>query len=71
MQWFYCCCCLALAGLVAADVLAIRWWFEERQLVVDCQVVKTALVCQISALEMPCAEAVYVVDLKLGDLLSV
>ena len=34
------------AGLVAADVLVVRWWLEERQLVLACQLVKTAAVCQ-------------------------
>ena len=33
----------AEAGLVAANVLAVRWWLEERQLVVVGQVVKTAV----------------------------
>ena len=28
------------AGLVAADVLAVRWWLEERWLVGACPVVK-------------------------------
>ena len=37
----------AEAGLVAADVLAVRGlWLEERQLVVACHLVKTAAVCQ-------------------------
>ena len=32
---------------MAADVLAVRqWWFEERQLVLVCQLVKTAVVYQ-------------------------
>ena len=35
-----------MAGLVVADVLAVRWWLEERQLVVAGWVVKTAVVCQ-------------------------
>ena len=39
---FYCGCCLvvadcggakSVAGLMAADVLAMRWWLEERQLI--------------------------------------
>ena len=35
------------AGLVMTDVLAVRWWrMEERQLVLACQLVKTAAVCQ-------------------------
>ena len=37
----------AEAGLVAADVLTVRpWWLEERRLVLACQLVKTAVVCQ-------------------------
>ena len=33
-------------GLVVANVLAVRqWWLEERQLVLACQLVKTAVVC--------------------------
>ena len=48
---FYCGCCLAFAdrqaGLVAADMLAVRrWWMEERGLVLMCQLVKTAEVYQ-------------------------
>ena len=32
---------------MAADVLVVRpWWSEERQLVVVCQLVKTAAVCK-------------------------
>ena len=35
----------AEAGLVAADVLAVRWlWLEERRLVVACQLVKITVV---------------------------
>ena len=35
------------AGLVAADVLAVRQlWLEDRQLVLACWLVKTAVVCQ-------------------------
>ena len=38
---------IAEAGLVAADVLAVRWWWlEERWLVLACQLMKTAAVCQ-------------------------
>ena len=37
----------AEAGLVADDALAVRqWWFEERKLVLVCQLVKTAVVYQ-------------------------
>ena len=37
----------AEAGFVAADVLAVwRWWLEETWLVLVCQLVKTAAVCQ-------------------------
>ena len=36
-----------MAGLVAADVLAVRWWLmEERRLVLACWLEKTAEVCQ-------------------------
>ena len=34
------------SGLVAADVLAVRWWLEERWFRVVCQLVKMAVVCQ-------------------------
>ena len=35
-----------MAGLVAADVLAVlRWWLEERQLVLACQLIKIAVQC--------------------------
>ena len=37
----------AAAGLVAADVLAVRqWWLEERRLVVVCLLVRMAAVCR-------------------------
>ena len=37
----------AEAGLVAADVLAVRqWWLEEKWLVLACHLVKTDVVCQ-------------------------
>ena len=36
----------AEAGLVAADVLAVWWWLEERWLVGAGRVVKTVVVCQ-------------------------
>ena len=37
----------AEAGRLAADVLAVRWWWlEERQLVLVCRLVKTIAVCQ-------------------------
>ena len=36
----------AEAVLVAADVLAVWWWLEERQLVVAGRVAKTAAVSQ-------------------------
>ena len=53
-QMFYCGCCLALddcrgggAGLLAADVFAVRrWWLEERQLVLVGPQMKTVAVCQ-------------------------
>ena len=51
-QVFYCSCCLTLDDSGggcgwAGDVLAVGWcWLEERRLVVACQLVKTAVVCQ-------------------------
>ena len=37
----------AETGLVVADVLAVqRWWLKKRRLMVVCQVVKMAAVCQ-------------------------
>ena len=36
----------AEAGLVSADVLTVRWWLKERQLVDACHLVKTVVVCQ-------------------------
>ena len=36
-----------MAGLVVIDVLAVRWWWlEERQLVLICQLVNTAVMCR-------------------------
>ena len=53
-QLFCCSCCLASAaaeaaeaGLPAADVLVMRWWWlEERRLVLVCPQVKMVAVCQ-------------------------
>ena len=51
VQWLYCCCCLgtankeAEAGLATADVLAVLWWLEERQLVDVGNLVKTIVGC--------------------------
>ena len=37
----------AEAGLLVADVLAVKgWWLEERQLVLACRLVKTDALCQ-------------------------
>ena len=33
-------------GLVDADVLAVRWWLEERRVIVAGQLVKTAVMCR-------------------------
>ena len=45
LKWFFCGGWCWLTGLVAANVLAVPQWLEERQLVVAGRVVKMAAVC--------------------------
>ena len=44
-------------GLVAADVLAVQWWFVERWFVVADWMDKMAVVCQFASTSSLAAEA--------------